>query len=36
MVDDAIEVVDAAIEGNDRLEVSSEIVWSSLLRPLWI
>ncbi len=29
VVDDAIQVVDAAIDGNDRLPVSSEIVWSS-------
>ena len=34
VVDDAIEVVDAAIEGNDRLEVSSEIVWSSPVAAL--
>ena len=29
VIDDATEIVDAAIEGNDRLEVSSEIVWLS-------
>jgi nucleotide-binding universal stress UspA family protein len=29
VIDDAIAVVDTAIDGNDRLPVSSEIVWSS-------
>lgn len=29
LIDDAIVIVDATIEGNDRLQVSSEILWSS-------
>ena len=34
VIDDAIEIVDAAIEGNDRLPVSSEILWSSAVPTL--
>ena len=34
VIDDAIQVVDAAIEGNDCLPVSSEIVWSSPVATL--
>jgi len=34
VVDNAIDVVDAAIEGNDRVEVDSEILWSSAVPTL--